>query len=120
MQKTTAAIHPLTAKVYVAAKLSAGDDDGRLAREAENYQAFPRHFFEHWSGYNLVPPLEHPVPVAPLVPHFYGYYVADSIEKKPQYLSPILLQEYRGRPSNPDILSADDQYVFCSSSSSQG
>ena len=119
MRKTQAAIHPLTAKVHVAAKISAGDDDEeRLNREAENYQAFPRHFFEHWSGYNLVPPLEHPVPIAPLVPQFYGYYVADPTEKNPrEYLSPILLQEYCGRPSNPALLSADDQYVSRSSSS---
>jgi hypothetical protein len=115
MRKTEVAIHPLTAKVYVAAKLSAGDHHERLAREAENYQAFPRHFFEHWTGYNLVPPLEHPVPVAPLVPQFYGYYVADPIEKKPEHLRPILLQECCGRPSDPTILSADDQYVSCPS-----
>ena len=119
MRKTQAAIHPLTAKVYVAAKLSTGeDDDERLTREAENYQAFPRHFFEHWCGYNLVPPLEHPVPVAPLVPQFYGYYVASDLteKKNDEYLSPILLQEYCGRPSNPAMLSADDQYVSHSSS----
>jgi len=121
MRKTQAAIHPLTAKVYVVAKLSAGDDDDeRLTREAENYRAFPRHFFEHWSGYNLVPPLEHPVPVAPLIPQFYGYYDADPTEKNAEYLSPVLLQEYCGRPSNLAMLSADDQYVSHSSSSSRG
>ena len=36
MRKTQAVIHPLTAKVYAAAELSAGDgDDERLTREAE-------------------------------------------------------------------------------------
>jgi len=114
MQKTRDAIHPLTTKVHVAAKLAAGDgDDERLEREAENYQAFPRRFFEHWSGYNLVPPLKYPVPVVPLVPQFYGYYVVDPTEKKntPENLRAILLQEYCGSSSDPAILSVDDQYV---------
>ena len=54
MRKTQAPIHPLTAKVCVAAKLSAGDDDDeRLTREAEKYQAFPHHFFDIGVGATL-------------------------------------------------------------------
>ncbi|KAF8955687.1 hypothetical protein BDZ97DRAFT_1709159 [Flammula alnicola] len=125
--KEKRAIHPLTSKVYVAAKLSI-ENDLHLQREAESYQAFPRHFFEHWSGYNVVTPLKEPVPVGPLVPQFYGYYTVDEEHKKstvgvndsaagdgaktnerPQYLSPILLLEDCGKPIDPKKLSVDDQ-----------
>ena len=115
-------IHPLTAKVRVVAKLSI-ENDIRLAREAEQYQAFPRHFFEHWSGYNLIKPIRFPTPVGPLVPQFYGYYVPDidadqlDSESRPgtpspelrRYLSSILLIEDCGKPINPDELTLDDQ-----------
>ena len=100
-------IHPLTAKVRVAAKLSLPYDD-HLGREAETYQAFPRDFFEHWSGFQVFKPLKVPTPVGPLVPQFYGYYVPDiQVDDSPEtvplimttrdyysrYLSAILLLE---------------------------
>ncbi|KAJ3523756.1 hypothetical protein NMY22_g11302 [Coprinellus aureogranulatus] len=66
----------LTVKVKVVAKMSL-EKDAHLEREAKNYQEFPKHFFEHWSGYNILPPLHDPVPVGALVPQFYGYYVPD-------------------------------------------
>jgi hypothetical protein len=66
----------LTVRVKVVAKMSL-EKDAHLEREAKNYQEFPRHFFEHWSGYNVLPPLHDPVPVGALVPQFYGYYVPD-------------------------------------------
>ncbi|KAF8882003.1 hypothetical protein BD779DRAFT_1544377 [Infundibulicybe gibba] len=98
---------PPTAKVRVTAKLSIQDDD-HLAREARNYQKFPDHFFEHWSGYNIVPPLHDPVPVAPLVPQFYGYYTPVD-ESESDYLSPILLLEDCGTPVVTDQLDLDDR-----------
>ena len=111
-------IHPLTAKVKVAAKLSV-QHDLHLGREAEIYQAFPRHFFEHWSGFNLIKPLKEPTPVGPLVPQFYGYYVPDispdqsdseSLRSEMcEYLSPILLLEYCGKQIKPQKLTLDDQ-----------
>ena len=117
-------IHPLTAKVRVAAKLSMPYDP-HLNAEAEVYQAFPRNFFEHWSGFNVVKPLKVPTPVGPLVPQFYGYYVADidpaefdseSPESESQfhryyrpYFSPILLLEDCGRKLDPEKLTLDDQ-----------
>lgn len=70
------ATHPLTAKVSVAAKISFGIDD-HLETEADNYQRFPKHFFEHWSGLNIIRPFHFPVPLGPVVPQFYGYYVAE-------------------------------------------
>jgi hypothetical protein len=53
---------PPTVKVSVAAKLSR-PYDAHLGREANNYQSFPTHLFEHWSGYNIIQPLHDPVPV---------------------------------------------------------
>ncbi|KAI6101863.1 hypothetical protein F5141DRAFT_273012 [Pisolithus sp. B1] len=65
---------PRTSVFQVAAKLSI-QHDTHLAREAQNYQAFPDHFFQHWNGYNLIRPIHNPVPLHALVPQFYGYYV---------------------------------------------
>ena len=53
--------HPLRTTVHVTAKLSMQGDD-HLDRESLNYQAFPDHFFLHWNGYNVVLPLNEPVP----------------------------------------------------------
>ncbi|KAF9522841.1 hypothetical protein CPB83DRAFT_776443 [Crepidotus variabilis] len=74
-------VHPLTTKVRVAAKLSI-EHDQHLVNEANNYQAFPKHFFQHWSGFNVINPIHDPTPVGPLVPQFYGYYVPEEREEK--------------------------------------
>ena len=112
LQKAKNSIHPLTTKVQVTAKLSI-QYDLHLAREAENYQRFPKHFFEHWSGYNLLPPLDDPTPVGPLVPQFYGYYVpkqdvSEGNKTTKRYLSPILLIEHCGKPMQA-VHSIDDK-----------
>ncbi|KAG2749435.1 hypothetical protein P692DRAFT_20953361 [Suillus brevipes Sb2] len=102
---------PRTATVLVAAKLSI-EHDLHLAREANNYQSFPDHFFQHWNGYNVMPPLHDPVPVGALCPQFYGYYTPDDPTdgtSHPNYLSPILLLEHCGREINPDELCIDDK-----------
>jgi hypothetical protein len=90
--------------------------DPHLRREAGVYQAFPRHFFEHWSGFNVIKPIKEPTPVGPLMPQFYGYYVPDTIdpaesdsESESQYLSAILLLEECGRELDPEKLTLDDQ-----------
>ncbi|KIK82200.1 hypothetical protein PAXRUDRAFT_725815 [Paxillus rubicundulus Ve08.2h10] len=113
---------PRTTRFTVAAKLSI-QHDTHLAREAENYQSFPEHFFQYWSGYNFVPPIRDPVPVHALVPQFFGYYTPvlehenkeasmdeekEESDQKPN-LSPILLLEHCGNPINPDTFSMDDQ-----------
>ena len=108
LQKLQSSIHPLTTKVRVTAKLSMQGDE-HLAREARNYQQFPKHFFEHWSGFNILPPIHDPTPVGPLVPQFYGYY-APKDKNTERYLSPILLLEHCGNPINPETLSIDDKY----------
>ncbi|KAG1761059.1 hypothetical protein EDD22DRAFT_780316 [Suillus occidentalis] len=102
---------PRTASVLVVAKLSI-EHDLHLAREANNYQSFPDHFFQHWNGYNVMPPLHDPVPVGALCPQFYGYYTPDDPTdgtSHPNYLSPILLLEYCGREIDPDELCKDDK-----------
>lgn len=102
---------PRTATVSVIAKLSI-EHDLHLAREASNYQSFPDHFFEHWNGYNVMPPLHDPVPVGALCPQFYGYYTPDDPTdgtNHPNYLSPILLLECCGEEINPDELCIDDK-----------
>ena len=114
-------IHPLTAKVRVAAKVSI-EHDRHLGREAEAYAAFPRHFFERWSGFNIVKPVKEPTPCGPLVPQYYGYYVpdmdpdqSDSEGSRPgspeprRYPSPILLLEDCGEQIEPENLTLDDQ-----------
>jgi len=113
LQKLKGSIHPLTTKVQVTAKLSMLRDD-HLDREAENYQQFPKNFFEYWSGYNILPPIHDPTPVGPLVPQFYGYYVVKKEDSKQntstnRMLSPILLLEHCGNPINPKQLSIDDK-----------
>ncbi|KAF8955690.1 hypothetical protein BDZ97DRAFT_259558 [Flammula alnicola] len=123
LNKTDQSVHPLTAKVSVAAKLSI-QYDGHLANEANNYQRFPKHFFEHYTGYNVIRPILEPVPLGPLVPQYYGHYVVDEEEYKParandeagptdtnprKYLSPILLVEKCGIPIEPAELSIDDK-----------
>jgi len=128
-RRSTAAI-PRTATFQVAAKLSQTYDP-HLPYEAKNYQKFPEHFFQNWSGYNLVPPLRNPVRVNAIVPQFYGYYVpdrgeaatvvdndyADCRDTHPNvsfagvsYLSPILLLEHCGAQLDPTAtLSLDDR-----------
>jgi hypothetical protein len=102
---------PRTATVGVVAKLSI-EHDAHLEREAKNYQQFPSHFFEHWNGYNVIPPLHDPVPVGALCPQFYGYYVPDDPTdgtSRPDYLSPILLLEHCGSEIVPEELNEDDK-----------
>ncbi|KJA16531.1 hypothetical protein HYPSUDRAFT_1064337 [Hypholoma sublateritium FD-334 SS-4] len=100
---------PTTFKVDVSAKLSYKGDN-HLPREAQNYQNFPGHFFQHWSGYNIVWPGQDPTPALAVVPQFYGYYVPeDGQAKDGEYLSPILLLENCGTPVNVDDLNIDDR-----------
>ncbi|KAG5641724.1 hypothetical protein DXG03_004383 [Asterophora parasitica] len=65
---------PPTVRVRVVVKLS-NPDNLHLERGATNYQLFPRHMFETWSGLNALPPMHDPFPIEALVPQLYGYYV---------------------------------------------
>ena len=111
---------PLTCTTRVIAKISIKGDT-HLSKEAKNYQSFPDHFFEHWSGFNLVSPIHDPVPVGAVVPQFYGYYEPDSDQtpiddkgkhRKSKYLSPIMLLEECGEQVDIDQLNIDDRYMF--------
>ncbi|KLO09419.1 hypothetical protein SCHPADRAFT_566026 [Schizopora paradoxa] len=112
---------PPTAKVSVTAKLAmprfydTGDDDiddedhvQHLANEAWCYMNFPAHFSEHWTGYNLVPPIKDPVPVGAVVPQFYGYYRPEK-EEKGKFMSPILLLEHCGLQANMEDLTLEER-----------
>lgn len=99
--------HPLATKVRLAAKLTIEEDLYMLRREADNYQRFPKHFFEHWSGYNVCCPMHEPVPAGPLVPQFYGYYIPE--DDSSTYKSPILLMEKCGTQIDAQQLSVDDR-----------
>ncbi|KAH6908895.1 hypothetical protein BKA70DRAFT_1103452 [Coprinopsis sp. MPI-PUGE-AT-0042] len=81
------------------AKLSK-EGDHHLPRERENYESFPGHWYERWTGLNLVPPFHDPVPCGPVVPQYYGYYVPTaSVEGTMAggYRSPIMLLEDCGK-----------------------
>ncbi|KZT33924.1 hypothetical protein SISSUDRAFT_1010532, partial [Sistotremastrum suecicum HHB10207 ss-3] len=99
--------------VTVACKLSS-TQDGHLGREARNYQTFDPSMFEHWNGYNIVSPINDPVPVGAVVPQFYGYYkpVGYGTDEKmytDTFESPILLVEECGQEVNPADLGLDDK-----------
>lgn len=63
--------------VSVAAKVALINcaDRELLENEGRIYDAFPEHLQESYCGYNLVDPMDHPVPVGACVPKFFGYYV---------------------------------------------
>ena len=46
--------------------------DNHLQWEGWNYQLFPAHFFGHWTEYNPIHPITHPVPLGAFVLQFYG------------------------------------------------
>ncbi|KAF8552017.1 hypothetical protein OG21DRAFT_1466374 [Imleria badia] len=103
---------PRTAMFRVAAKLSL-PNDYHLVAEAENYHKFPAHFFQHWTGYNVIPPLHDPTPVGALVPQFFGYYApgpSSNSDGGSAYCSSILLIEHCGKPIIINKLSTDDRH----------
>ncbi|KAK0230088.1 hypothetical protein IW262DRAFT_1262956 [Armillaria fumosa] len=110
---------PTMFKVNVGAKLSIKNDSD-LEREATNYQRFPQHFFQHWSGYNIIAPLHDLTPALAVVPQFYGYYVPEEGAGKTcddddgEYLSPILLLKDCGVPVDVDQLDLDDRHECAS------
>jgi hypothetical protein len=96
-------------KVTVVAKIAFSESEHRslLQDEAEIFDSFPKYLSEEWCGYNIVPPLLSPVPVGPVVPKFYGYYMPAGEEN--EELSPILLMEECGTPVNPRKLTREQR-----------
>ena len=116
--------------VTVAVKRSFATVSARkfLRHEAGIFSLLPRHLQEEYCGYNLVSPIRHPVPVRPVVPKFYGYYVPiaedgtwrddgyegrreDDLTQAPG-TSPLLLMEECGDPVVPEKFNIDDRCVF--------
>ncbi|KAG7445327.1 uncharacterized protein BT62DRAFT_933169 [Guyanagaster necrorhizus] len=73
--------------VSVAVKLafSLSEDRELLENEGRIYDAFPDHLQESYCGYNLVAPMDHPVPVGACVPKFFGYYVPVQEEEEAKH-----------------------------------
>ncbi|KAI0695990.1 hypothetical protein BC835DRAFT_1344032 [Cytidiella melzeri] len=98
-------------RVIVAAKIAMHPDRKRemLKNEGEIYNKLPKHMSENWCGYNLVAPIPHPVPVGPIVPKFYGYYVPFEDSEEDGDPSPVLLLEECGEPIKPHRLTVDQK-----------
>ncbi|THH09022.1 hypothetical protein EW146_g8805 [Bondarzewia mesenterica] len=118
-----------TGEVSVACKMAHAltREARRLLRnEGDIYNSFPKHLQEEWCGLNVLPPLRTPVPVAAVVPKFYGYYkpvyeegkfvdqdegMREEIRRCIEGLSPILLVEHCGQPieSECSTFTTDDK-----------
>ncbi|KDQ58462.1 hypothetical protein JAAARDRAFT_176423 [Jaapia argillacea MUCL 33604] len=108
-------------RVTVAAKLArAGSGPRRLLdNEAKIYNEFPKDLTEDWWGYNLITPCRFPMPVVPVVPKFYGYWLpvdeaeVDEGRKCGEGIdsarSPILLIEECGTPIDPEDFTSDQR-----------
>jgi len=96
-------------KVTVVAKTAFSRSEHRtlFQNEAKIFNSFPKHLSEEWCGYNMVSPLSWPVPVGPVVPKFYGYYMP--IGEKKDKLSPIMLMEECGTPVDPSKLTPEQK-----------
>ncbi|KAI8968713.1 hypothetical protein BD414DRAFT_429096, partial [Trametes punicea] len=127
--------HSRTGQVTVTAKLAHPRSSAHalLHNEARAYAALPRHAQETWCGYNIVPPCRFPVPVGPIAPKCYGFYllvgangrvvdayaeaeaggVDDECEEdeacEVNWASPILLLEECGKPVEPAKFTIDQR-----------
>ncbi|KAI0672167.1 hypothetical protein C8Q78DRAFT_1077726 [Trametes maxima] len=126
--------HSRTGQVTVAAKLAFPHCTAHtlLHNEARVYSQFPRHLQEEYCGFNIVSPCYYPVPVGPVVPKFYGFYLpvkedgsidagaggpdgarhSHCYEDEPcgaPWLSPILLMEECGKPVEPERFTVDQR-----------
>ncbi|CDO76773.1 hypothetical protein BN946_scf184978.g2 [Trametes cinnabarina] len=124
--------HSPTGQVTVAAKLAYPHCTAHalLHNEARAYAAFPVHAQQEYCGYNIVPPCHDPVPVGPVVPKFYGFYLPvgedgeiidayarEGAQHKKCYegkctvpwVSPILLIEECGEPVRPAKFTVDQR-----------
>ena len=96
-------------KVTVVAKVAFNHVEDRylLHNEARIFSSFPENMSQEWCGLNVVPPLSWPVPVGPVVPKLYGYYMPTGEYK--DTLSPILLMEECGKPINLRYLTSEQK-----------
>jgi hypothetical protein len=91
------------------AKLSKQGDD-HLPIESTNYECFPGHWYERWTGLNFMKPLHDPMPCGPLVPQYYGYYVPEGGKARGRaYQSPIMIIEDCGKQVVLDQMSEPEK-----------
>ncbi|KAJ4002308.1 hypothetical protein F5050DRAFT_1544809, partial [Lentinula boryana] len=95
--------------VSVATKMAfiRGEERELIEQEGRAYNAFPEYLKTSYSGYNLVPPIAHPVPAAACVPKFFGYYVPvnEANEAKLQEVNErSRIEERRWQPISPLLL----------------
>jgi hypothetical protein len=102
--------------VTVVAKVSARNyhDMKFLHNEGKTYLELPRHLQEGWCGYNPVPTQNTFVPLCPVVPKFYGYYVPEGTKDDDwnwnlTLSSPILLMEDCGKKIDPSCMSDNEK-----------
>ncbi|OCH91165.1 hypothetical protein OBBRIDRAFT_729319, partial [Obba rivulosa] len=116
-----------TGQVTVAVKKAKARGRARrlLRNEADLYARFPQHLQQEYCGYQIVPPILHPVPIGPVVPKFYGYYVpvddhgnaldelyesyCEGRDGPVRGPSPLLLVEECGEPVDPSKLSPTER-----------
>ncbi len=106
-----------TGQFEVAVKLTRSDQESHrmLRTEAKLYDtAIPQYLTEDWSGFHFIEDAVYDgdgiVPVAAVVPKFYGFYIpvhGDHIG----LLSPILLMEECGTPIDVKRLTPKDRYA---------
>ncbi|KAI0357727.1 hypothetical protein OH77DRAFT_1450242 [Trametes cingulata] len=124
--------HSPTGQVTVAAKLAFAQCTAHtlLHNEGRAYGTFPVHMQEEYCGFNIVPPCRFAVPVGPVVPKFYGFYLpvgedgevvwdedeaarhSNCDQDEPcrvKWLSPILLMEECGEPVRPEKFTVDQR-----------
>lgn len=106
--------HSRNGMVKVAAKSAFPVTSARqlLANEGRMYSLFPEHLSQDWCGYNMIMPIKHPVPVGPVIPKFFGYYVpwyngARCSQVDLNAPSPILLLEDCGDCIEPAMFTPD-------------
>ncbi|KAI0658069.1 hypothetical protein C8Q70DRAFT_918023 [Cubamyces menziesii] len=122
-----------TGQVTVAAKLAfpCCSAHALLHNEARAYSALPEDAQHEYCGYNIIPPCYFPVPVVPIAPKFYGFYLPVDKDGKfmdefalhekehrrcpggdscrVPWISPILLMEECGKPVKPHKFTMDQR-----------
>lgn len=69
------------------ASMRAGLFHEQRSSEYRSLRSSPKHFFQHWTGRNLVPPLSKLMPVCAMGAQFYMVYIPEEWEAKEDKIS---------------------------------